>query len=364
MQIRNLYPPMQGILAAILFGASTPLSKLLLGEMDSIVLAALLYLGSGLGIGILVISQKYVARSESVEAGIRRTDLPWLVGAIITGGVVAPILLLLGLKNSSAASASLLLNFEGVATILLAALIFKEAVGKRTIIAIILITLASVMLSWIPGANWEFSLGAAGILGACILWGLDNNFTRNISSKNPLVIVMIKGLSAGTFSLILAFLLGKSIPNIVQILLALLLGFICYGLSIALFVLALRNLGAARTSTFFGIAPFVGMLLSIAIFREAPQSLFYYSLPFMLIGAWLMLGEDHRHIHIHKLLEHEHYHFHPDEHHVHEQTNNVAFSGEHSHQHTHDVIEHSHPHTPDLHHRHRHQSRLENKKTE
>jgi drug/metabolite transporter (DMT)-like permease len=356
MQIKKIYPPMQAILAAILFGASTPLSKLLLGEMDSIVLASLLYLGSGLGIGILVAARKYFAHSESTEAGIRRTDLPWLIGAVLVGGVAAPIILLFGLKYSSAASASLLLNFEGVATTIIAALVFKEAVGKRTVYAITLITLASVLLSWNAAANWEFSLGALGILGACTLWGLDNNFTRNISSKNPLVIVTIKGLGAGIFSLILALFLGKSIPGIAQILLTLLLGFICYGLSIALFILALRNLGVARTSTLFGIAPFVGMFISLLIFREAPQGLFFYSVPLMLIGAWLMLGEKHRHTHIHELLEHEHSHAHPDEHHAHEQTHSAPFIGLHSHKHMHEVVEHNHPHTPDLHHRHQHPS--------
>lgn len=354
MQIKKLYPPIQAILAAILFGASTPLSKLLLGEMDSIVLAALLYLGSGVGIGVLLISQKYVVRAESTEAGIRQTDLLWLTGAILSGGVAAPIILLIGLKNASAASASLLLNFEGVATTLIAAFVFKEAVGKRTMIAIALITLASVFLTWKPAADWGLSLGALGILIACILWGIDNNFTRNISAKNPLAIVSLKGLGAGTFSFILALLLGKPVPRTSQILLALLLGFICYGLSIALFILALRNLGAARTGTLFGIAPFVGMFLSIAIFREAPQGLFYFSLPFMLIGTWLMLAEDHRHIHTHEQLEHEHSHLHSDEHHLHEPTEHASFGGEHSHNHIHDAIEHSHPHTPDLHHRHLH----------
>lgn len=356
MQIKKIYPPLQALLAAILFGVSTPLSKLLLGEMDSIVLASLLYFGSGLGTAILIIFQKYLARPQSVEAGIRRMDLPWLIGAIFAGGVAAPIILLFGLKNSSAASASLLLNFEGVATTLIAALVFKEAVGKRAVFAIILITLASVLLSWQPASNWEFSLGALGILGACIFWGLDNNFTRNISSKDPLVIVTFKGLGAGTFSLLLALLLGKLIPGTVQIIFALLLGFISYGLSITLFILALRNLGVARTSTIFGIAPFAGMLLSIAIFRESPHGLFLYSLPLMLIGAWLMLGEEHQHIHFHELFEHEHSHSHPDEHHTHEHTNDASFIGDHSHNHLHEENEHSHAHTPDLHHRHHHQS--------
>ena len=356
MQIKRIYPPLLAILAAILFGASTPFAKLLLGETDSIVLAALLYLGSGIGAGLLVASQKFLGRSRPVEAGIHRADVPWLAGAVLTGGVAAPIILLLGLKNTSAASASLLLNFEGVATTLIAALVFKEAIGKRTVYAVSLITLASILLTWQASAAWEFSAGALGILGACFLWGLDNNFTRNISAKNPLVIVAVKGLAAGAFSLLLAFFLGKPLPGVMHILWALLLGFICYGLSIALFILALRNLGAARTSTLFGSAPFVGMLISLAIFRETPQGLFFFSLPLMVTGAWLMLGENHQHTHVHECLEHEHRHTHPDEHHVHAHAEDGIFIGEHSHPHVHEDIDHSHAHAPDLHHRHPHQA--------
>lgn len=354
MQLRRIYPPILAILAAVLFGASTPLAKLMLGEMDSIVLASLLYLGSGLGIGLLIAAQKFFTRSRPVEANIGRADLPWLAGAILTGGVAAPILLLLGLKNASASSASLLLNFEGVATTLIAALVFKEAVGKRTAWAVALITLGSILLTWQPAAALEFSLGALGILGACSLWGLDNNFTRNISAKNPLVIVAIKGLGAGGFSLLLALLLGKPIPGLAQIFPALILGFVSYGMSIALFILALRSLGVARTSTLFGSAPFVGMLLSLAIFRETPQISFFYALPFMVGGAWLMLKEDHQHTHVHERLVHEHRHAHPDEHHQHVDENGAAFSGEHSHLHVHETLAHSHAHAPDLHHRHRH----------
>jgi drug/metabolite transporter (DMT)-like permease len=354
MKIKNPYPPFLAILAAILFGISTPLSKLLLQETDSIVLAALLYLGSGLGVSILLIWQQSISSSKPSEAGIHRTDLPWLLGAILSGGVAAPIILMLGLKYSSASSASLLLNFEGVATTLLAALIFKEAVGKRTVFAIILITLSSILLTYQPTGQWELSFGAFGILGACSLWGLDNNLTRNISAKNPLLIVAIKGLSAGLFSLFLAYLLGKSLPDARQILMTLFLGFVCYGLSIILYILALRHLGAARTSAFFSLAPFVGMLLSILIFKELPQMLFFYSLPLMALGAWLLIGETHRHSHVHPRLEHEHAHSHPDQHHAHEHTHPDFLSGSHSHLHTHPLIEHNHSHTPDLHHRHQH----------
>ncbi len=279
-----------------------------------------------------------------------------ILAAVLFGASTPLSKLLLGLKNSSAANASLLLNFEGVATTLIAALVFKEAIGKRTTWAITLITLGSILLAWQPSANWELSLNALGILGACALWGLDNNFTRNISTRNPLLIVAIKGIGAGTFSLVLASLLGKTISAPTQIFFALLLGFVCYGLSISLFILALRNLGAARTSTLFGIAPFAGMIISIAIFNETPQSLFFYALPLMLGGAWLMLKEDHQHAHIHEHLVHEHCHSHPDEHLVHVHIQGEHFTGEHSHVHIHDDLEHAHPHAPDLHHRHQHET--------
>ncbi|OJX40271.1 MAG: multidrug DMT transporter [Chloroflexi bacterium 44-23] len=354
MQIKNLNPYLQAILAAILFGISTPLSKLLLGEIDSIVLASLLYLGSGLGITTLLLFQKSFSNTFLNEAKIGRPDIPWLFGAVLAGGVAAPILLLYSLRNTSAASASLLLNFEGVATTLIAALIFKEEIGKRVFFAMISITVGSILLSWMPTSNFQFSLAAFGIIGACILWGFDNNFIRNISAKNPLTIVAIKGISSGTFSLVLAFLLKKSLPTNNQIIFALLLGFVCYGLSIALFILAMRNLGAVRTSTMFGAAPFVGMISSIVIFKNIPQGLFYYSLPFMFIGAWLMLGEHHEHTHIHEIIEHEHSHSHPEIHHEHMHKEDLSSIGKHSHKHIHELIEHNHTHTPDIHHRHQH----------
>ncbi|MAT41361.1 MAG: EamA family transporter [Anaerolineaceae bacterium] len=354
MQVKNLYPYLQAILAAIFFGISTPLSKLLLGEIDSIVLASLLYLGSGLGITILLLFQKKFSNTFSNEAKIGRPDIPWLFGAVLAGGVAAPILLLYSLRNTSAASASLLLNFEGVATTIIAALIFKEEIGKRVFFAMISITVGSILLSWMPTSNLQFSLAASGIVGACILWGFDNNFIQKISAKNPLIIVAIKGISSGIFSLVLAFLLKKSLPANNQIIFALLLGFVCYGVSIALFIMAMRNLGAVRTSTMFSTAPFVGMISSIAIFKNIPQGLFYYSLPFMFIGAWLMLGEHHEHTHIHGIIEHEHSHSHPEIHHEHTHIEDLHSSGKHSHKHIHDFIEHNHPHTPDIHHRHQH----------
>ena len=353
MLSNKLNPYFHVLLAASLFGASTPLAKLMLGKIDAVVLASFLYLGSGLGV-ILLLAARRIFGVQSSEAGISRADLFWLVGAIITGGVAAPIIVLFSLKNTPAATASLLLNFEAVATILIAMLVFKEAVGKRIGFAIGFVTLASLLLTWKTNEDWVFSLGALGIILACILWGLDNNFTRNISAKNPLTIVAIKGIGAGIFSLILAVVMGRPLPGYSSMLLAMLLGFVCYGLSIVLFILAMRNLGAARTSTLFGIAPFIGMLLSVLIFRETATPLFYVSIPVMLLGAWLMLTEQHHHQHLHLRLEHEHAHFHQDGHHNHDNGDLVDGREEHTHWHTHKEIIHSHPHNPDLHHRHQH----------
>ncbi len=351
---KQFYPFLQAIVAAILFGASAPLSKILLADIDPIPLAAFLYLGSGVGAVIFMGIQHLRHNGKSIEAHVTKAEIPWLIGAILAGGVAAPIILLFGLRQTPASTASLLLNFESVGTTLIAILFFKEAVGKRAGIAIGLITLSSILLSWTGGA-WGFSLGALGIIAACFLWGLDNNFTRHISAKNPLVIVAIKGFCAGTFSLLLAFFLERPLPTFESILWAMLVGVFSYGLSIWLFILAMRDLGAARTSALFGTAPFIGSLLSLALFFEMPQWLFWLALPVMGVGAWLMLSEDHEHHHVHEPVEHSHRHFHPDDHHEHEHSQPVPLvNGWHAHEHGHEYFEHAHPHTPDMHHRHEH----------
>jgi drug/metabolite transporter (DMT)-like permease len=344
----------QALLAAVLFGASAPLSKLLLGEVQPVPLAAFLYLGSGTGAFLMLLFQRIRNSGQIVEANLSRNDLPWLAGALLAGGVAAPIILLLGLERTPASTASLLLNFESVATTLIAVIFFKESIDRRIAGAIGLVTLASILLTW-TGSNWGFSLGALGVIGACFLWGLDNNFTRHISAKNPLIIVGIKGLGAGTFSLVLCVLLRQSLPGLNIALLAMLLGSISYGISIQLFIVAMRHLGAARTSTLFGTAPFVGIALSLILLREIPTILFWASLPFMLAGAWLMLTENHDHHHIHEPVVHNHRHSHPDEHHKHVSPENTPLvNGSHTHEHYHEPLEHEHAHAPDLHHRHGH----------
>ncbi len=350
----RFYPALQALFAAVLFGASAPLSKLLLGEVQPVPLAAFLYLGSGSGAFLMLLFQRLRSGSQTVEAQLSRRDLPWLGGALLAGGIAAPILLLLGLERTPASTASLLLNFEGVATTLIAVSFFKESIDRRITWAIGLVTLASILLTW-TGGNWGISLGALGIVGACFLWGLDNNFTRHISAKNPLIIVGIKGLGAGTFSLVLCFLIKQNFPAWNIILLAMLLGSISYGISIQLFIVAMRSLGAARTSTLFGIAPFVGVVLSLVLLREKSQTFFWAALFIMLAGAWLMLTENHSHHHIHETLEHNHRHSHPDDHHNHVYQEHVLLvNGSHTHEHRHESLEHEHAHTPDLHHNHEH----------
>ena len=354
MKQHRLVPIIQALLAAFLFGASAPLAKLLLGDVEPIPLAAFLYLGSGIGLLIVKAAQHFIQRTQEKEAHIETRDIPWLAGAILAGGVAAPIVLLFSLENTPAATASLLLNFESVATTLIAALAFKELISRRAWWAVGLITLASILLSINPNANWGFSIGAAGIIAACIFWGIDNNLTRNISAKDPLTIVTIKGLAAGSFSLALALVLGNSIPALKSILGALLLGSLSYGISIVLFIHAMRGLGAARTSALFSTAPLAGMILSFLIFQGFPGWIFFPAIPFMLFGTLFLLKEKHEHIHIHETVLHEHAHIHLDGHHNHDHEGETP--QKHSHIHKHETLAHEHHHMPDIHHRHGHKS--------
>jgi len=241
-----------------------------------------------------------------------------------------------------------------VATTAIAALVFKEAIGRRTGWAILCTTAASILLSLNPSGDWGISIGALGILAACVLWGIDNNFTRNISAKDPLTIVTIKGLSAGSFSLILALILRSPLPAFEVALRAMILGSISYGVSVVLFVRAMRGLGAVRTSALFSAAPLAGVILSLLLFREMPNVLFVVALPLMMVGTLLVLNEQHGHVHVHAAVAHEHRHQHADEHHAHEIPGDAAYDQAHSHEHEHPQIEHEHGHRPDIHHRHSH----------
>jgi drug/metabolite transporter (DMT)-like permease len=355
MNRNKAYPMVQAILAAMLFGASAPLSKILLGSIEPIPLTSFLYLGSGTGLLLFQAISSLIRKKSQIEAPLTVSDIPWLTGAVMFGGVIAPIILMFSLRVTPASTSSLLLNFEGVATTVIAVLFFKESAGKRVWTAVLLITCACVLLSWDFSNKWGLSIGALGIISACLCWGIDNNLTRNISSKNPFLIVTIKGFGAGLFSLILSFMLGNTLPDIKVILMAMLLGCFSYGLSIVLFVLAMRNMGSARTSALFGTAPFIGTILSFLLYNDKPGILFAAALPVMILGAALLLKENHSHRHLHEYTVHEHKHTHTDGHHNHVHQNEALAEGTyHSHIHTHEEMEHEHPHLPDIHHRHKH----------
>ena len=340
----NLGFVLQALLAALFFGASAPLSKLFLIDVPPVLMAAFLYLGSGTGISLVKLSQQLTSTPR--EAGIKGPDVKWLAGAIISGGILAPIILMISLQNTPASTTSLLLNFEGVGTTLIALFFFRESISRRALIAIFVITLASIFLSTDFKSGFGFSLGALGVILACVLWGVDNNFTRNISAKDPLTIVAWKGLVAGTFSLFLGLFLGQQPPPLANILGILLLGFVSYGLSTMLFIYSMRGLGAARTSALYGTAPLAGVLLSFIIFRDPITVLFIFAAALMAGGALLLANEEHAHFHIHMPVVHEHRHTH-DEFHEHD-GNGITHSHEHEHLHT----EHEHGHMPDIHHRH------------
>ena len=344
MRANNLGFILQALFAALFFGASAPISKLLLGDVPPVLMAAFLYLGSGTGISLVKLAQQLTSNQK--EAGIKAPDVKWLAGAIVSGGILAPIILMISLKNTPASTASLLLNFEGVGTTLIALFFFRESISRRALAAIIAITLASIFLSTNFQSGFGFSLGALGVLLACVLWGVDNNFTRNISAKDPLTIVAWKGLIAGTFSLLLGLLLGQQIPPLTTLLSILLLGFISYGLSTMLFIFSMRGLGAARTSALYGTAPLAGVLLSFIIFKDPITVWFGMAAVLMVAGAWMLANEEHVHFHIHMPVVHEHRHQH-DEFHEHDETD-VA----HSHEHEHPKTGHEHGHMPDIHHRH------------
>lgn len=336
--------------AALLFGAGTPLAKLLLASASPWLLAALLYLGSGLGLALV-----RAVRGWS-GAKLARGDAPWLAGAIVAGGVVGPVLLMLGLAGMPASQASLLLNGEAVFTALLAWFVFRENVDRRVALGMVLIVGGGVALAW-PGSlgavPWQ---PAALVLGACLAWAVDNNLTRKVSLADATWLAMVKGLAAGVTNLVLAIALGAQWPALPVVLGAGVVGFASYGASLALFVVGLRKLGTARTGAYFSVAPFFGALLSIALLGEPLTATLLLAGALMAIGVWLHLTERHEHPHVHEAMEHEHEHVHgvDDEHHDHLHTPAVPPGTRHSHPHRHEPMVHSHPHFPDAHHRHGH----------
>lgn len=338
------------LLSAVLFGASTPFAKLLLGAVDPWMMAGLLYLGAGVGLAILHLFRASL-RLPATEAPLRRADLPWLGLVILAGGIAGPLLLMFGLSRTDAASASLLLNLEGLATMGIAWLWFRENVDRRLLLGAFAILAGAALLSWQGSASLDW--GAMLIAGACLCWGIDNNLTRKLSSADPVQIAMLKGLVAGTVNLTLAFAQGAGLPPTGMLLAAGSVGFLGYGVSLVLFVLGLRYLGAARTGAYFSLAPFVGAVLAVVMLREPISMALLVAGGLMGLGLWLHLSERHEHEHAHEAMEHEHRHRH-DAHHQHAHGPGVAPGEPHTHWHRHAPLVHRHPHYPDLHHRHGH----------
>lgn len=340
------------LLAAILFGASTPFAKLLVGEIHPVMLAGLLYGGSGLGLSAWMLFRKAKRRQETI-AHLTRQDAPWLAGAIIAGGIAAPVLLMFGITLIPASSASLLLNLEGVFTAFLAWFVFRENFDWRIFIGMTFIIAAGVLLSWQEGQINGVPWGGLLVAAACLCWGIDNNLTRKISASDPLQIAAIKGSVAGAVNLSIAAAMGAAWPGTAGIAQAAIVGLAGYGISLVLFVLALRNLGTARTGAYFSVAPFFGAVVSLPLLHESPSLLFWIASALMGAGIWLHLTERHVHEHTHEETAHEHEHVH-DEHHRHE--HDFPWDGvePHTHSHKHELMTHSHAHYPDIHHRHGH----------
>jgi len=314
------------LLAAALFGASTPFAKLLVGNMPPVLLAGLLYLGSGIGLTLI-----RVARDRGWQSsGLTRAEWPWLLGAIFFGGVAGPVALMFGLMTTSGSSASLLLNLEAVLTAVIAWVVFKENADKRVVLGMAAIVAGGLVLSW-PGQGTRPSdwVGPVLIGVACLCWAIDNNLTRKVSASDALFIAGSKGIMAGLANTLLALALGATLPGLYTTLATLGVGLLGYGFSLVLFVLALRGLGTARTGAYFSTAPFIGAFVSLVVFGESTGLQFWMAALLMGIGVWLHLTEKHEHVHEHGPLEYEHTH-------------------------THEKVRHSHAHFPDIHHRHRH----------
>ena len=347
----SLPPRNPGIYAALgaaaLFGAGTPLAKLLLGDVNPWMLAALFYLGSGVGLWLYRVTQK------SVPAAMAASEWPWLAGAILSGGVLGPVLLMYGLTHMSASGASLLLNAESVFTALIAWIAFRENVDRRIALGMLAIVVGAVLLSWPESADFSSAVPALSVLGACLAWGLDNNLTRRVSLNDATWIASIKGLAAGSVNLALALAIGAQWPSIPLIAGAAVVGFGAYGVSLALFVVGLRDLGTARTGAYFSVAPFFGALLAVPLLGEAITPTLALAGLAMGVGVWLHLTERHQHAHAHDPMTHDHAHHH-DEHHRHSHPDGVAHEGAHRHPHAHAPMTHSHAHFPDIHHRHPH----------
>ena len=338
--------------AAALFGLSAPAGKLLLARIDPWLLAGLLYAGSGLGLGLLLLVRRSLARAMS-ETPIRRSDWPWLAGAIVAGGGIGPVLLMFGLAAGRASDAALLLNLEGVFTAVLAWIVFREHFDRRIAVGMAAIAAGALVLAWDGARGFTLHWAALLVAGACLAWALDNNLTRRVSAADPVQIAALKGGTAGAVNIALALVQGARIPEAGAVLGAAILGLLSYGLSLVLFIIALRHLGSGRTGAYFSAAPFIGALAGIVTLGERVTLQLLAAAALMMLGVALHVSERHAHEHLHEPFEHEHVHRH-DEHHRHEHAPGTPPGEPHSHPHVHAALRHHHPHYPDIHHRHGH----------
>ena len=333
--------------AALLFGASAPIAKWFLHNVSPWMLAGLFYLGSGIGLSIY----RLVTHAQPVS--LQRGEAGWLAGAVLTGGVAGPVLLMFGLTGMPASGAALMLNAEGVLTAVIAWVVFKENFDRRIGLGMLAIAAGAVILSWPGEARFAGALPALAILGACLCWAIDNNLTRKVSLADATWIATVKGTVAGCANLALGFALGSSLPEAWTVQAAMMVGLFAYGLSLVLFVVGMRHQGTARTGAYFSVAPFVGAIL--AVLSGEPVTLpLVVAGALMVIGIWLHLTEKHSHEHAHEAIEHSHEHTH-DEHHQHPHGLPVEAGTKHTHLHRHEPMVHTHAHFPDAHHQsHRH----------
>jgi drug/metabolite transporter (DMT)-like permease len=331
-------------LAALLFGASTPAASVIAQDMQPLALAGLLYLGAALA----VLPWWLIARPD--REALRR-DWRFLALAIVAGGAIGPALLTAGLVGTPAATASLLLNMELVATIVLAATLFREHLGRNMIVSAVLVTTAGVLLVWEPGAT--ISVHALLIVGACACWGLDNSVTSRIDQVSPQHVTFLKGIAAGTVNLMLGLAVtGMGSVGGWSVLGALVIGGLGYGASITLWVRGAQQLGAARGQVIFATAPFLGAVIAWIVLTDPIEAVQLVAMAVAALGIALSLRSDHLHTHWHEYMVHTHEHDHADGHHDHIHAD--GFVGRHSHVHEHAALAHAHPHVPDLHHRHEH----------
>lgn len=342
------------VTSATLFGIGTPFAKVLVEDVEPVVLAGLLYLGAFVGLTVYYLIRR-AFRKRYVEGGaLVREDVPWLAGATLSGGVIAPICLMTGLTLTTGYAASLLLNLEGFATAMIAYFIFKENLGWRLGAAVVCMTTGGILLSWDPDTG-ALTVSGPLLLAAGVAWGIDNNLTRHISCRNPVQISQIKGLVAGTVSVSIGLLLGFGVPIDQSLIFALALGAVSYGASLVFFIQALQGMGASRTRAFFSLGPFVGATVSLLLLNESLEWMMLFAAVLMLVGVLAIVYERHAHVHAHEEVCHTHLHSHEDPSHDH--FHETPPTGQHTHEHAHHALSREHDHWPDVHHRHDHRDK-------